>query len=402
MFSWKTEDPQILKDLKKPDYFFVSHDVFEINGIKDLYFGSLNQNLIDIGKKVVTVYIPHNQSKGSVKTGLPNVYFLRKKLGKVEVINYLFKNYISIIQLIKYCMKNRYSLYEALVIVNGQLRNFGNLKLTRNITYFIDFLKPLNIIVTFEGTAIERSVFSVGNSRNIRTIGYQHAPIIKDQHSIFSDLGNGLNPTVILTSGPYTAHKFRKKLGGDRTIGVIGSPKFKNFSQNNISFNSPLNLLLIPDGNNESLLKFLKLGSHLIMHKEFWEIRIRSHPLFHGYLIEQFKTLGLNPDLPFKFSNSTLDEDLLSADWVIYQNSSVCIQGLLQNCGLIYFENQLANVNPLYDQPSLYFAAKNVNDILTIISHQKRQSPLDNFSSWKFASEYFSQLDLNSFLKLTD
>ena len=64
------------------------------------------QNLIDVGKKVVTVYIPHNQSKGSVKTGLPNVYFLRKKLGKVEVMNYFFKNYISIIQLIKYCMKN--------------------------------------------------------------------------------------------------------------------------------------------------------------------------------------------------------------------------------------------------------------------------------------------------------
>jgi hypothetical protein len=90
-------------------------------------------------------------------------------------------------------------------------------------------LKPKNLVITFEGNALEKAVFLLSKKSKIRCFGYQHVPLIQSQHAILRSINNALDPDIILCSGPYSRDKFKTKLGKENKILILGSPKFRRF-----------------------------------------------------------------------------------------------------------------------------------------------------------------------------
>jgi hypothetical protein len=100
----------------------------------------------------------------------------------------------------------------------------------------------------------------------------------------------------------------------------------------------------------------------------------------------------------FDFSVNSLESDLVEAKWVIYENSSVAIQAGFYGCQLIYLDNLLSNVDPLFDLEVNKFTATSANQVYQIVE-KNRVANFENVrTAQNFCNSYFSPYDLNSIL----
>lgn len=213
------------KKLNK-DYLFVSHHLGTNQGESDFYYGNLLIKLSKQGKKVVRALIPQTGWHDSTpKTKQYESILLNNPTKKKFLLNYIFSNLISVIKLIFFGIKNKYSFYEIVGILIGQLNNFTSIKILHNLEEIISANNFNYIIVTFEGNAIERSIFLLSHKYQIICIGYQHAPVIKGQYSIFRSLSKSLDPEIIMCSGPYTYSKFKEILNNTTSLFILGRKK---------------------------------------------------------------------------------------------------------------------------------------------------------------------------------
>jgi hypothetical protein len=280
-----------------------------------------------------------------------------------------------------------------LVLLYGQLINFSSIKISYNIELLLTTLKPDRVIMTFEGNAIERSIFLLCEKYNITSFGYQHAPIIKDQYSIFRSLGKGLDPDVILASGPYTYIKFLLRLENRIPIICLGSSKSKSFENINPKDKNVSNLLLVPDGNMNSVDKFLEIADKLTDSQSCLNIVLRVHPLLYNYALNRISNDDLERKVILNLSINVLSLDLKWAYWVIYQNSSVAIEALMDGCEVVHINHGLANVDPLFELNSLNRSAKNFEELVDLLAEKEIRSISDYRHMKEFAENYFSPLD---------
>jgi hypothetical protein len=383
---------------KSIDYIFISHHLGN-NNDSDFYYGDLINDLATAEKSILRLLIPQTAwvilkpEEASYLTIL-----LNKNVSKFMLLKYIINNSLAISKLLFYCRKNRFTYYEIICILIGQIENFNNYKLTLNIEALLLQANIKNLVMTFEGNAIERSIFYLCHRHKIKSFGYQHAPIIKDQNSIFRLLSPELNPDVILASGPYTFLKFKKKLGPSCTIRLIGSPKFVERKDTTVDVLQKKNgqILLVPDGNTDSVIKFCKMGHALSSRDSRLSLKIRAHPLFIDLLNEQM-ILDTKDD-NFSVSLDALNEDLEKSSWVIYENSSVAIQAIFYNCNLIYFENLLANVDPLFDLHHNKYTAVNLDEVYNLVQKHVKPSDFDVNLAYSFGKNYFHPTDHKIYL----
>ncbi len=346
------------------DFLLISHQVENMQNTNDFYFGNLQGNLTRSGKKVFRLLIPHSNSlTSSTRGGEKSTLILENSMKKSDLLIYVFSNLYSFAKLTLFLINNKFGFYESVHILTGQIKSFSLYRLAVSIKYALEELKPERVIFTFEGNALEKAVFSLCSRLHTVSYGYQHAPIIQSQNSIFQLYPVNLSPDIILCSGDYTRDKFRHFLGENRQVFILGSPKFikyrEKFSLNRLT----KSVLLIPDGNTQSILTFIDLGIFLARSDSSRNIIIRSHPLFEEFLETKLNSDIQISDLNIRLSKDDIFQDLTSSRWLIYQNSSVCIQGLLTGCKLIYFEHPLANINPLWEFPDTHFSAQDFLDI---------------------------------------
>ena len=250
--------------------------------------------------------------------------------------------------------------------------------------------------MTYEGNAIEKSVFFMSHKYNVTCGGYQHAPIIMDQHAIFTSIESRLDPDFILCSGAYTYNKFKSSLGSKILIRNLGSPKFFESKSNNLyTKTKETGILLVPDGNRNSIKAFLSLGLYLCLRNSELNVLIRSHPLFEDFLNERYSLLKSKPS-SFLISNNKISIDLSEAQWVIYQNSAVSIQALQFNCKVLYFAHPLANVDPLFDLTFNHYVSKSSTEILDIVSKDRQHTYNEEKLARIFAQNYFSRLNYSA------
>lgn len=384
---------------KRIDYIFISHHLGNNNNDSDFYYGDLINDLVTADKNILRLLIPQTTwvtlkpEDASYLTIL-----LNKNVSKFMLLKYIVNNSLATYKLLFYCRKNRFTYYEIICILIGQIENFNNYKLTVNVEALLPQANIKNLVMTFEGNAIERSIFYLCHRYKIKSFGYQHAPIIKDQNSIFRLLSSELNPDVILASGPYTFLNFKKKLGINSKVRLIGSPKFSEQKSSYLDVLKKKNgqILLIPDGNMESIIKFCKLGHFLSNKNNELYLKIRAHPLFQESLNKQMTLININEN--FSVSWNTLNQDLENSSWVIYENSSVAIQSVFYYCKLIYFENFLANVDPLFDLHHNKYTALNGDEIYNLIQNNNEYSDLEANLAYNFGQNYFYFTDFNKFL----
>lgn len=387
------------KDIKREiDYLFISHDIGTKNNDIDFYYGDIISHLSNSGKYVVRLLIPHskNTSRSNETIGFKSI-LLKQKVSFRIVLEYTIHNFIAILQLFRFSIKNSFTYYEILSIIIGQISNFSNYRTSLNIENILSEFKIKRLVMTFEGNAIERAVFQLCHRYNIESLGYQHAPLIKDQNSIFRIIAPELFPHTVLTSGPYTYSIFLKRLEEKRLVKILGSPKFTDeyLNQSKNQNMQDRSILLIPDGNIKSLIRFCKIGQGLSRKDSQLLLKIRAHPLFIDKLTSQIEILNLGNDLCI--SLNALSQDLANANWVIYENSSVAIQALFYQCNLIYLENELSNVDPLFDLSINKFTARNVNEIDALIRNKSKLNAIDSKLHLDFSKKYFSPLDYSVF-----
>lgn len=383
----------------KIDYLFISHDVGVDEEDSDFYYGNILSELSVIGKKIVRLMIPQVKRNGPDPTKrYYRSIILDKPINNLTVFKYLFNNFKATFSITIFCMRNRYNLFEIFTIIGGQLNNFGNYRITHNIELFISKNKVKTLIMTFEGNAIERSIYFLSHKHHIICVGYQHAPIIKDQYSIFRSLSGKMDPDIILCSGHYTFEKFRSYMSAETPIFTIGSHKSIKTTEKKSNIYAYKKILLIPDGNSKSVNKFFDLGLFLSKKDSFVEVLIRSHPLQADNLKKRFDDEISTNFKNFIMSNNTLSIDLEASQWVVYENSSVSIQALLFGCEVIYLKNQLADVDPLWDLKDLHFSALNYEDIREIIIKYTPRPDAEKLKIKSFGRNYFSKLNKKIFL----
>lgn len=395
------ENSQNLID-KEIDCIFVSHYIGVENGEIDFYYGEILFDLAKKSKKIVRLLIPHTtQIVNLVPTKSYQSILLNEKLNILVILKYLIGNSRAFFQLLFFCVNKNYTIYDTTNILIGQLSNFINFKISYNISSILANNKIHKLIMTYEGNSIEKSLFYLCSEFNVLSAGFQHAPIIKDQHAIFTNLGKRLSPAAILTSGPYLQSKFEIFLSNEIPITTLGSPKFVESKLDIFDYSKNHNVLLVPDGNEESVQTFFKLGFNLSKKLPHIKIFMRSHPLFYYLLDNKFQNLLEKPD-NFNFSNKTVENDLFLTNWVIYQNSSVCVQAIMHGCRVIYLEHRLANIDPLFELKYNHHTARELNDIIRTLEAES----MNGFEAAKlassFASEYFSPINSSILIDFFD
>ena len=381
-----------------PDYLLVSHYVDSIEDKEDFYFGAVIRDLLFYNKSVTRVLIcPWNLNK-QIGASVPTL-FLNHKISLLEIIKFIGGNLFAMLQLLNHCARNNFSFIETLIILRGQTSNFSNFRFYSNFEKIIINLNPKNILITFEGNPIERIIFSLSHKHRVKCFGFQHTPIIQDQTGIFRPLTSELDPDFILTSGPYMTDRFRNLRKDAIPILTFGSPKF-NFStsRENIHKN---NILLVPDGNRNSVNLFFNLGIILANNYPLKNVVIRSHPHLDTYLHKVFRGATSIHTENFKLSSNPLLYDLDSSYWVLYQNSSVSIQAIFRGCEIIHIQHDLANIDPLFDLNNYHLSAKDAADLIKVIDrgHTFNSLLIENFQTF-FAMRYFSPLNTRLLIDL--
>ncbi len=387
-----------LDSVETTNYFIVSHSVSSLNEEKDFYYGDIISYLVSRNKKVIRLLIPHGSKKIPFQIKKPvESITLNFPLGISTILKYLIFNIYALFQLVRHCMHSKFSFYEILCVLIGQLDNFPNFKISTNLRHVVSKVKASCLIATFEGNPLERSAFLTCHEYDLTSIGYQHAPLIRDQYSIFRTLPIQLNPDWILTSGTYTQEIFRSKLKSNVRVEVLGSTKYIDNANNLeylISLKSP-QVLLVPDGNIHSLETFVELGIELSKCSPNINFLIRSHPLFQGQL--QLKMNNSKVESNFMISNNSLDVDLNKSRWVLYENSSVAVQSGFYGCQLIYVPNNFANVDPLFDSTFNKITAYSVEEICLHVNSLQLPSFSQAIKNYKFCESYFAPLDYTFF-----
>ena len=381
------------------EFVIISHFLGGDNLSDDLYYGELFRELGKRDIKFLKLTIPHASEKNKSKVSeLSNSITLDSSLPRTFIIKYIFMNLIALLKILYFGFKANFNFYEILVIVLGQVNNFNNVKFAYNVERAIIDCKPNKLIMTFEGNALERSIFYACHKNGVESIGFQHAPIIPSQYSIFRRLEPQLEPDVILTSGEYTKKIFIDRLGASARCKVLGSSKnvHAKIDLKEIVSKKILKILLVPDGNANSILKFLELGLFLGKRLPTYEICIRAHPLFISFLKNEM--VQNHSESLLKYSNSLLDLELANSKWVIYENSSVAIQAGFYGCNLVYYANPLANIDPLFDLFENKFIVNSQEEIYAIVKNNSDFNILRVEKVSRFSANYFSQLDISVLL----
>jgi hypothetical protein len=364
----------------------VSHLIEQKSISNDHYFGNF------INQQMNRLLIPHvkiPRNKRNYKAS--NIYLLQSPLKKIDLFKFFILTFKSLHELIMYCLRNHFSFFELIIILSGQLQSLRLFKIICDIEDAIISLSPRNLIITFEGNPLEKAVFLLCKIHRVKRYGYQFAPIIQGQYSILRKLDDYLDPDVILTSGPYMTKIFLNK-SNHRKILTLGSPKYLSYDSSLASRKNAGQILLAPDGSEDCVNDFIKLGIILSDTFPSHKITIRAYPLLEDFLLKQLKSFKKIAN-HFEVSTNTALDDLKSSEWVVYRNSSMCIQGMLVGCRGIYFSHLRANVDPLWEFPDMHFVGSTPIDVLNIIRDKNSQEVPTHLALHNTGKQFFSKMD---------
>jgi hypothetical protein len=273
------------------------------------------------------------------------------------------------------CKFLKYASYEALL---GASRD--TLRISAQVEKLVCYLNPKKIIVTYEGMAWERVVFSSARSvnPNIECIGYQFGALLRLQHSIRRNLDRKYNPDRIFTSGKISKSQLQISPGlNGIPFFVLGSTK--SIKKNSNVFSGIVNetqvrskekkcCLVLPEGfYNESnfLCEFsLDCAIKLPDINFIW----RLHPACNFKLLlsgnSKFKKLPKN----IIVSQNTLIQDIESSTWGLYRGTTAIIEAVMLGLEIIYLEKKgELIIDPLYELEGIREKVNSFHEFQNII-----------------------------------
>lgn len=357
----KRSKPQTEKGEKTPnvDILFVGHlvDHQDLIDINDRYYGDLPAHCAEQGWSVHNVWL--NQTKSEVvsssRSAKANITVLDRRLSIIGE----FKNFLALcVDAVRICLEGvarneqgetspilfrRHKRFVAARHMN--YRNMAAMRIGQQIANIAAEYKPKIIIYTFEGQAWERVLCKCISDYlpSICMIGYQHTVLAPGVRNINKKIGDGSDPSQILTAGRITYDMLLEQSEFTAEyITIAGSPKAMTRVKPGLqSFTGTV--LGAPEGQLSEvkiIADWLLAGAVAFPEINFV---LRLHPLTSKRVVvkscPELRTVPQN----FRISDAGLEEDLSNASWILYRGSSVVLNALTKNIRPIYVNVDLSN-----------------------------------------------------------
>lgn len=398
------------------DFLFISHLINNdlINKQNDFYFGDIPDRLKNTGLESLIVLINHTGIKNDLipkdwLDGKIKRILLSKTISLLSEVQIYWKQLIEASKLYKSKsigkLHSRILMESSINALSNSTAN--NLRIKKQILDLLKIIKPKYIMITYEGHAWEKLVFSAVREINpsIVCIGYQHA-LVQSPYAIYRSIGVKYDPDIIATSGSIDLINLHTKISIPSILKVnIGSAKKIQNKADFISKSSNiLCCLVLADGEIKECTKLLLFSYKLaILHPDINFI-FRLHPL-----MKKQEVLNVAPNLSFDlpnllWSNSPLEEDYSNSSIALYRSSNAIFNSTSYNVVPVFFgHNRSNNIDPLFD----------ISDSrLSIIKHDEFDEIVNKINSDEYkkiiqivndyCNKKFSDLNIEPLLKILE
>ena len=267
-------------------------------------------------------------------------------------------------------------------------------------------LNPAAIVVTHEGHAWERLVFSFTRSKisELTCIGYHHAALFRLQHAIRRNLAREYNPDVILTAGMLGKIQLENSPSLNETsISLLGSNRILK----RIEFNSKIPItsdiaepsvktacLVLPEGILSECHLLFELSLIYAMQHLNQKFIWRLHPILSFEKLKKHSSIFNKIPDNIYLSGCDLDEDVQKCDSVLYRGSTAVVSAI--NAGLkpIYYQQNIdeLSIDPIYQHlqgKEIVHNQKELNLALNKTINMETKQALQNF-----AQDFYTPLDV--------
>lgn len=271
----------------------------------------------------------------------------------------------------------------------------ANLVLKSRLSETILQVKPNILVLTMEGHAHEKIVVDVARSlmKDIKIVGYQHAPIVPGQLNLFRIVSNFYTDDYFLTTGEVTqglalAHKPNCR------VKILGSVKAKKFEYQQKN-SSRVQVLVSPEGTKESLTQFISLINKIAPVLPNITFVLRYHPALSRKVIKIIKDT-LMPIKNVVVSSSSLNEDLKQSHLILFRSSAIGVEGLAYGALPMHiYQESIDALNPLFHCGIETANFQSIKRIISFIENfDLRQSQDVSFQReyYEIFNRYFSRL----------
>lgn len=399
------------QDKNKVDIIILSHllNANLINPEDDLYFGSFIKKLKN-HKKIYLVQINWTKLNNrklfnyfKKNNFREKRFIIGKSLNFINEIKLYFKLVNTFFKLLKSSLKFEENLKNQIYHhLNDifQPASIQSLRIATTIEIILKKLKPKYLITTFEGHSWERLVYynAKKNNPNIKCIGYLHAGLFKNQHSIkriFKD--KQYNPNIVLTCGKNSFEVLKDNFyRSDISLIIIGCSRAINrdYKFCNKILSKSFSILVLPDGDMTEISSFLLFIESCLIIQPSFKFIIKLHPnTCIDKIKSKFSKILINK---LEFTKSTIKENSKKADYVLYKSTTAVIEAISYGLLPIYFDN---NKEPYLD---FIYYLKNFdrsinypNDLITKIKSYQDYNDIKKliYENISYANYIFSEFE---------
>ncbi|MEI6638432.1 MAG: hypothetical protein WCL46_01855 [Chlorobium sp.] len=394
------------------DVLFVSHLINQGHSGQeaDFYFGEMPAKLTEYGYSVLVVLINHtDQTASDFKNKWDNCIVPRVILSKTldlrsEIATH--KKLKKEATLLHKIAKQTVSGLSKRVINRASIEalasgTHSNMRVAKQLTSLVTRFKPKLFIITHEGHAWERLVFSAARQAaysDVKCIGYQHAVLFRLQHAIRRKLSPVYNPHHILTSGSVGKDVLESspKLKGI-PISILGSNRTYEKSKTCADTTTKSNkatCLVLPEGilsECNLLFEFSLACAKATPHLQFiW----RLHPI-----ITLKSLLAQNPvlhNLPpnILLSTESLEQDIMNSQWALYRGTTAIIPAIIAGIRPIYFHLKgEISIDPLYEMNNWRKNVLTISEFIDVINENISFFEKERIDAERYCERFFLPLD---------
>jgi len=384
---------------KGVDYLFVSHllNYADLKKTDDFYFSGLDKYIINSGYLPLTVLINHTKFH---HFNSPRIV-LSRTLGVMEELPIFIRLIKEWWRLNRLSKETEGIAKKVLITASREAlsqTSAANIRLGLQIAQFVKQTNPKVIVITHEGHAWERVVFSMVRDvcSNICCIGYQHAALFRLQHAVCRNLSSQYNPDHVLTAGSVTKKRLEKIKG--ISVSELGSPRYSNKKTSEKIKLDKLDVqscLVLPEGiGSECQLLFdfsLLCAQQLPNVKFIW----RLHPVIdYAVLIKENSKLKFLPD-NIILSKKSIDEDIKQCKYAIYRGSTAVIQAVCAGLRPIYLHtaNEMT-IDPIFELSNKWRKiVSSSGDVEALLQEDLKLLAKEKNVAVDYCSDYFSKMN---------
>ena len=335
-----------LDSISKRNTLILSHYTPRQNPrIEDVFFSPI-LDCLDANRFFLnsTRKFSHLIEREYASAGVPNVVANTKTLPIWEMVWLHFNQSRLTFILLKSAWVKTFLTYEQRrLLVRGAIYQHrrgtvANLVMKRRLQSVIEKAAPERLVLTIEGHAHEHVILQMRKLLfpQIKIIGFQHAPIVPGQLSLFNLLQNFTSRDSVLLSGNIPKELISRHVP-NLHVKIVGSPKYLKPIA---AINKPEKCVVLGavEATHDSVKTFFELFGYLAANLPEFGFKLRFHPDISVKITKRIlRRLSTFENL--ELSSSSLENDLVEAKFIIFRSSAVAIQGLSRFAIPIHFDS---------------------------------------------------------------